>query len=112
MNVTEPPKLLVSQRQMGLLQKTLNDIRDALEHLSVYAEVAADDLFSALRSLTALTSGDVEEDFYTRSFPIFASGSNSISSGFLLPFYASSLIVPFYFSFAGTCAHRKSKQIF
>jgi len=45
MNVTEPPKLLVSQRQMGLLEKTLNDIRDALEHLSVYAEVAADDLF-------------------------------------------------------------------
>ncbi|MGB4452865.1 MAG: tRNA uridine-5-carboxymethylaminomethyl(34) synthesis GTPase MnmE, partial [Coprothermobacter proteolyticus] len=61
MNVTEPPKLLVSQRQMGLLQKTLNDIRDALEHLSVYAEVAADDLFSSLRHLTALTSGDVEE---------------------------------------------------
>jgi len=74
MNVTEPPKLLVSQRQMGLLQKTLNDIRDALEHLSVYAEVAADDLFSALRSLTALTSGDVEEDLLYTVFSNFCIG--------------------------------------
>lgn len=74
MNVTEPPKLLVSQRQMGLLEKTLNDIRDALEHLSVYAEVAADDLFSALRSLTALTSGDVEEDLLYTVFSNFCIG--------------------------------------
>jgi len=86
MNVTEPPKLLVSQRQMGLLEKTLNDIRDALEHLSVYAEVAADDLFSSLRHLTALTSEMWRKIFYTRSFPIFASGSNGISSGFPSPF--------------------------
>ena len=74
MNVTEPPKLLVSQRQMGLLQKTLNDIRDALEHLSVYAEVAADDLFSSLRHLTALTSGDVEEDLLYTVFSNFCIG--------------------------------------
>lgn len=74
MNVTEPPKLLVSQRQMGLLEKTLNDIRDALEHLSVYAEVAADDLFSALRNLTALTSGDVEEDLLYTVFSNFCIG--------------------------------------
>lgn len=74
MNVTEPPKLLVSQRQMGLLEKTLNDIRDALEHLSVYAEVAADDLFSSLRHLTALTSGDVEEDLLYTVFSNFCIG--------------------------------------
>jgi len=74
MNVTEPPKLLVSQRQMGLLEKTLNDIRDALEHLSIYAEVAADDLFSALRNLTALTSGDVEEDLLYTVFSNFCIG--------------------------------------
>lgn len=74
MNVTEPPKLLVSQRQMGLLEKTLNDIRDALEHLGIYAEVAADDLFSALRNLTALTSGDVEEDLLYTVFSNFCIG--------------------------------------
>jgi len=74
MNITEPPKLLVSQRQMGLLEKTLNDIRDALEHLSVYAEVAADDLFSSLRHLTALTSGDVEEDLLYTVFSNFCIG--------------------------------------
>lgn len=74
MNVTEPPKLLVSQRQMGLLEKTLNDIRDALEHLNIYAEVAADDLFSALRNLTALTSGDVEEDLLYTVFSNFCIG--------------------------------------
>lgn len=74
MNVTEPPKLLVSQRQMGLLEKTLNDIRDALEHLNIYAEVAADDLFSSLRHLTALTSGDVEEDLLYTVFSNFCIG--------------------------------------
>jgi tRNA modification GTPase len=74
MNVTEPPKLLVSQRQMGLLEKTLNDIRDALEHLGIYAEVAADDLFSALRNLTALTGGDLEEDLLSTVFSNFCIG--------------------------------------
>jgi len=59
---------------MGLLEKTLNDIRDALEHLSVYAEVAADDLFSSLRHLTALTSGDVEEDLLYTVFSNFCIG--------------------------------------
>jgi len=67
---------------MGLLEKTLNDIRDALEHLNIYAEVAADDLFSALRNLTALTSGDVEEDLLYTVFSNFCIGSNGISSGF------------------------------
>lgn len=74
MNVTEPPKLLVSQRQMGLLEKALNDIRDALEHLGIYAEVAADDLFSALRNLTALTGGDLEEDLLSTVFSNFCIG--------------------------------------
>ncbi len=74
MNITEPPKLLVSQRQMGLLEKTLGDVHDALEHLSVYAEVAADDLFSALRNLTTLIDGDVEEDLLSTVFSNFCIG--------------------------------------
>lgn len=74
MNITEPPKLLVSQRQMGLLEKTLGDVHDALEHLSVYAEVAADDLFSALRNLTSLVDGDVEEDLLSTVFSNFCIG--------------------------------------
>jgi len=74
MNITEPPKLLVSQRQMGLLEKTLGDVHDALEHLGVYAEVAADDLFSALRNLTTLIDGDVEEDLLSTVFSNFCIG--------------------------------------
>jgi tRNA modification GTPase len=74
MNVSEPPKLLVSQRQMGLLEKTKEDLRDAVKHLNIYAEVAADDLFSALRNLTSITDGDVEEDLLSTVFSNFCIG--------------------------------------
>lgn len=74
MNVNRPPKLLVSQRQLQLLEKTQRDISDALEHLNIYAEVAADDLFSALRNITAITDGDVEEDLLSTVFSNFCIG--------------------------------------
>ncbi|NPV88148.1 tRNA uridine-5-carboxymethylaminomethyl(34) synthesis GTPase MnmE [Coprothermobacteraceae bacterium] len=74
LGVGEPPRYLLNQRQTGLLNAALNDIKDALLHLKSYPEVAADDIYSALRNLNLITEGDITQDLLGTIFSEFCIG--------------------------------------